>query len=97
MIDLENKYLLQLKAILAEHIPSQKIILFGSRANGTAKPYSDIDLAIMDDEPLETLTLAKLRMGFEESDLPYKVDIVEWSELTDAFKAAIQSGQIEVL
>lgn len=62
--------------------------VFGSRAKQTAKEFSDLDLCLM--ENYERSTIRKLQDEFEESDLPYKVDVVVWSELDDGFKGRIQ-------
>lgn len=56
--------------------------IFGSRAKGTSKPGSDIDLAIMNKE-INSNTLLKLNNDFEESSLPYKVDLVDFNLLTN--------------
>ncbi|GJM06619.1 MAG: hypothetical protein DHS20C10_03530 [marine bacterium B5-7] len=97
MITLEPHSLLLVQSILEQYIPTKKVLLFGSRANNTAKPYSDIDLAVLSDVPLPVETLAQLRLAFEESDLPYKVDLVEWCTLTEAFQQIIKSAPVEVV
>ena len=53
----------------------KEVQIFGSRAKGNYKNGSDIDLAIVNDD-FNSNTLAKLAGEFEESSLPYKVDIV---------------------
>ncbi len=57
-----------------------KINLFGSRAKGNFKKGSDIDLALMD-ENLEPKMVDKLKIDFEESSLPYNVDLVDYHHL----------------
>ena len=61
--------------ILNEIVPDREVRAFGSRVTGKAKPFSDLDLAIMGDEPLSLETRARLEEAFSESDLPWKVDI----------------------
>jgi len=56
--------------------------IFGSRAKGLSKPGSDVDLAIMN-EGINSKTLLKLNNDFEESTLPYKVDLVDFNTLTN--------------
>ena len=63
--------------------------VFGSRAKSTAKPFSDLDLCLKAN--LGKTEIRKLQDAFEESDLPFKVDVVIWSELTDGFKKNIES------
>ena len=61
--------------------PAVKLVhIFGSRAKGTWKTGSDIDLAIMN-KGVDDKTLSKLRTDFEESSLPYKIDLVNYPDL----------------
>ena len=52
----------------------EQAVLFGSRAKGTMHSRSDIDLAVSG-KLLDRHTLAQLAMVFDESDLPYAVDV----------------------
>jgi type I restriction enzyme S subunit len=71
--------------------------LFGSRANGTAKPYSDIDLVILGDELLPVTTMRILRDAFDDSDLPFQVDLVEWAGTSEQFRKVIEKTAISLL
>lgn len=53
-----------------------KYWIFGSRAKGTAKLYSDLDIALVAKEPISLEALSLLEEDFTESELPFKVDIV---------------------
>jgi type I restriction enzyme S subunit len=75
--------------ILASKLPGREVRIFGSRAIGTAKPYSDIDLVIMGDEPLKVTTMRILRDAFDDSDLPFQVDLVEWEGTSNEFRQVI--------
>ena len=77
--------------ILKQHIDLNKNVayIFGSRATQSHRPDSDLDVLIMDtDIPGETV--AFLQEAFEESDLPYKVDLVLRSRISDEFYQNIQ-------
>jgi predicted nucleotidyltransferase len=84
-IDPEDK--VELLAILAP-VKQYDIQAYGSRAKGTNWKFSDLDLCFMREMPWETLD--NLREKFTESDLPFFVSIVPWSELNDDFKKLIQ-------
>lgn len=75
--------------MLARHVPDREIRVMGSRVRGRAKHFSDLDLVVMGDEPLDLRALGQLRDAFDESDLPFAVDIVEWSSASDAFRRII--------
>ena len=69
---------------------------FGSRVTGKVKPFSDLDLAVMGSEPLPASILADLKDAFSESDLPFKVDIVDWAETQDNFRSIIEAAYVVV-
>jgi predicted nucleotidyltransferase len=78
------------REILATHLPDREVWAFGSRVTGTAKRYSDLDLVIVDETPLPDTLLMTVRESFEESDLPFQVDLLEWASLSEAFRGIIQ-------
>lgn len=64
----------------------RRVHIFGSRAKGTFHAGSDVDLAIMDTNADHQLLL-KLASDFQESSLPYFVDVVNYHSLENqAFK-----------
>lgn len=65
-------------SIFSSFADIEEVRIFGSRAKGTHKPNSDIDLAIMNTISLQTLV--HLTNAFEESDIPYKIDLVAYHE-----------------
>ena len=82
--------------ILKTHIPQYEVWAFGSRVTMTARPYSDLDLAFITAAPLSLETHAALNDAFIESDLPWKVDIVDWANVSDAFKTIIQKNKVVI-
>ena len=89
MIDLTPKHLEMIQRILAEHVPKCEVRAFGSRVKRTAKDYSDLDLAVVGSESLSRRQLRRLKEAFEESDVPIRVDVVDWQSLSDWFKQVI--------
>ena len=69
---------------------------FGSRASWTAKDYSDLDLAIVGAGPLDWRTLSRLKEAFEESDLPMRVDVLDWHAISESFRKVIEQGYVVV-
>ena len=57
--------------------------MFGSRATGRARRYSDLDLAIDAGRRLTLDEIAGLAEAFSDSDLPYKVDLADWHNIED--------------
>lgn len=75
--------------ILKKYIAQYDVWAFGSRVKGPHKPYSDLDLVVMSNQPLEIGVYSDLVDSFTESDLPWKVDIVDWSTTSDTFRDII--------
>lgn len=80
--------------ILNEIVPDREVRAFGSRVTGKAKPFSDLDLAIIGDEPLSLETRARLEEAFSESNLPWKVDILDWLKVDTDFQNIIKNSWI---
>lgn len=82
------------QSILNRHVPDIEVRAFGSRVKGSARQYSDLDLAIMTQSPLSLSQLAELREPFSESDLPWKVDLVDWAWTNEEFRTIIQRDSV---
>ncbi len=65
--------------------------MFGSRIKGAAKDWSDLDLAIVGSAKLEQHALYDLKEAFEESDLPIRVDVLDWHGISPEFQAVINA------
>jgi uncharacterized protein len=96
MIDLQNRSLEIVRNLLIEHIPNTPVFVFGSRANGRAKKFSDLDLLIHASHPLEFKKLAAMREAFEDSDLPITVDLVDWNACSETFRAMIAPQLVQI-
>ena len=91
MIDVTPEHLRIVFSILLKYVPEHEVLAFGSRVNQKPKKHSDLDLVIKTDSPL-----ALLRDAFSESNLPFKVDIVDWSRISKNFQKIIEE-KFEVL
>ena len=96
MIDLNPNHLSIVEGILAEHVPECEVRAFGSRATWNAKDYSDIDVAIVGDGPLDWRTLGRLKESFEESNLPMRVDVLDWHAISESFQIVIERDYVVV-
>ncbi len=96
MIDLSTEHLKLVKKILLKRAPFVKARVFGSRVAGTSVEYSDLDIAIEGQERMDFAMIGNLKMDFEESPLPFRVDILDFNALSPEFKKAIES-RCEVL
>ena len=94
MIDLNPNHLATVERILTEHVPECEVRAFGSRATWTSKDYSDLDLAIVGNGPLDRRTLGRLKEAFEDSDLPIRVDVLDWHSISESFRKVIERDYV---
>ncbi|MEK7525847.1 MAG: nucleotidyltransferase domain-containing protein [Patescibacteria group bacterium] len=73
---------------------SVTVFVFGSRASGLASKFSDVDLGIKSKEPIPVGTVSDIEEAFENSDLPYGVDIVDFSKVSDKFREIAEKSII---
>ncbi|MFO1225808.1 nucleotidyltransferase family protein [Roseateles sp.] len=90
-IVLTDAELATVRSILDQHLPGIPVWVFGSRAKGTAKPYSDLDLALLAPQPLSLQALAEIREAFDSSDLPMRVDLLDWASTAPGFRQLIEA------
>ncbi len=96
MINLQPDHLALVKQILAQYAPGCEVRAFGSRVRGTVKDHSDLDLALVGGGPLTLEHLSRLQEAFEESDLPFRVDVLDWGSVSEEFRQLIDQ-QYDVL
>jgi type I restriction enzyme, S subunit len=84
------------RSILQKNVPHFTVWAFGSRAKGVAKPYSDLDLVVMTEQALPLDVSAALADDFSESDLPWKVDLLDWAVLSQEFRRIIERDKVVV-
>jgi hypothetical protein len=51
--------------------------------------YSDLDLVVVGREKTNRKTLHCLEEAFAESDLPFRVDVLDWHRISDSFRQVI--------
>lgn len=74
--------------------PGVRVWLFGSRARGNAKPFSDIDIAVEHDGRLSRTRFAELRASLDESLIPFFVDVVDLAEAEPRLVEAVREEGI---
>ena len=95
MFGLEDRHLNFIKETLKKYIPNPnaKFYIFGSRARGKFREYSDVDIAI-DSSDLTSTIKSKLELEFENSTFPYEVDIVDLNNIKESFRNLIQDDLV---
>ena len=81
-------------SILTCLVPDLEVWAFGSRVRGTAREFSDLDIVLITDSVLPLAVKADLVTAFSQSDLPFKVDIVDWSVADAGFRKIIEQQRV---
>ena len=69
--------------------PQARLYMFGSRANDTAKPASDLDIILKEDQEIPLSNIIDIRELLKASRLPFSVDIIDWHNLSKEFASVI--------
>ncbi len=91
--DLTSEQRKSILNLLDQYLPNTTIWAFGSRSNWTSHAKSDLDLVAFASEN-QKHQVALLDDAFQESDLPFKIDLSIWEELSDEFKAQIKAQYV---
>ncbi len=84
-----------LKSLVIEIFKDENVvvILFGSRARGDYSRVSDFDIGIIPEKSLDKKKLVLLKEKIDDLNIPYTVDVVDLSKVTDAFREkALRDG-----
>lgn len=80
-----------MKNILQAILPGVTIYLFGSRARGTHRPESDIDIALDAGRQLSLTELARAQRLLDALHVPQKIEVVDVGLSSDSFRKTVFS------
>ncbi len=91
-----NKYLERIKRVVLEDVEDEDVSvgLFGSMATGSVHRSSDVDVAIVPRNGWDQGKLAQLREKLESLNVPYKVEIVDFSTVSETFRREALKGVV---
>ena len=92
-LDLHAVHRAAILSLLQEHLPGVTVWAYGSRVQETSRRYSDLDLVVFS-KPEQEPQIADLRAAFGESDLPFRVDLFVWEEVSDSFRERIEAEHV---
>lgn len=92
-IDEKSKH--KIIAVLSGLFPKAQIYLFGSRARGTSSQWSDIDLALKEEAKISRNAIGEAVSMLAASNMPYKIDIVDFNAVSDDMRKSILDEGIE--
>lgn len=89
-VDVTLKQRAMVLALLERHLPDTEAWAYGSRVKWTSRPQSDLDLVVFATQE-QRRQIDALREAFEESDLPFRVDLLVWDDVPVSFRAQIEA------
>jgi type I restriction enzyme S subunit len=95
-IDIADEDWAIVRDTLRRHVPDRAVWAFGSRATRTSRKYSDLDIAIISDTPLPFDIGGAMREDFSESDLPFRVDILDWATTSEPFRRIVERDKVVI-
>ena len=79
----------KLVKIVSKYLPRAQIFLYGSRARNDHTLESDIDIAIDNKNRIDKITLSTIKEDVDESTIPFFVDIVDFTQVSDNLRNQI--------
>jgi len=100
LLHIDEKYVNMIISIIKK-IPELNICsvyLYGSRVQGKAAKYSDVDIALdYQGKPVPDTFKQNLLNLFEKSILPYNVDIIDINSVSPVFKTKIEKDFVKII
>lgn len=85
-------------SIIKRHIPADtEVFFFGSRVDNTANPASDLDVLLKNEDPIALSTMSQIKEELEQSDLPFKVDLIDYHQFTKKMLKNISRSLVRVV
>ena len=92
MLQIETRHLKIINSILSKY--PYTFYAYGSRVKGTSRKYSDLDLCYREEIPWNVLS--HIQEDLEESNLPFKVDLIFWELMGSEFQKLIKDDLVPI-
>ena len=92
-IDLDAEHRQTVMTLLSRYLPNTTVWAYGSRVKWTSHPASDLDLVAFT-KPDQAARVAELREAFDDSNLPFGVDLFVWDGVPSGFRKRIEAEYV---
>ena len=74
--------------VIRRHLPdpAYRVFLFGSRATGSARERSDIDIGVEGPAPVPRAALAAIQDELDEAPTLYTIEVVDFARVPEKFR-----------
>jgi len=100
LLHIDEKYVNMIISIIGKiaELENCTVFLYGSRVQGKATKYSDVDIALdYQGKPVPDTVKSNLSSLFEKSLLPYSVDIIDINSVSPVFRAKIEKDFVRIV
>ena len=78
--------------VVKRHVPECDVLAFGSRYKWSNNDSSDLDLALVSHGKIEFSVIENIKYDFMESDLTFRVDVLDYYAISENFRKIIDRG-----
>ncbi|MCQ2102226.1 MAG: nucleotidyltransferase domain-containing protein [Fibrobacter sp.] len=88
---IESDHLETVQRILALHFEGLEVWAHGARVTGVdLTPSTELELVVIAESPLSFEVMTTAEKAFVDSDLPFRVDIMDWAKLPESLQKQIK-------
>ena len=84
------------RSILKRFLPGADYLAFGSRLGRQYHRYSDLDIAVKATDTIPLALLSAMEEAFAQSDLPFRVDIVDLRRASPEFRRLVEANHLRL-
>ena len=92
-IDITTNQRKAILVLLGKYLPNTTAWVYGSRVKWTSRQQSDLDMVVFA-TPEQHRMVSNLKEAFEESNLPFRVDLFLWDEIPEKFHKEIEGEHV---
>jgi type I restriction enzyme S subunit len=93
ILNITEEHRNEIISLLDHYLPDVTAWVFGSRIKHSARQNSDLDLVVFANAN-DRLKVNALRDAFDESNIPFRIDMHIWNELPEIFKRNIETDYV---
>lgn len=96
MINLLEKWKNLIRNEIQKILLDSEIFIFGSRSKRNNSDYSDVDIAVKSTKKIDEKILSLIKFNIEETEIPYKIDIIDLNNVSEEFLSEIEKDLIKI-
>ncbi len=94
---IENDHLETVQRLLSLHFEGMEVWAHGARVTGVdLTPETELELVAISEDPLSFEVMTAVEKAFVDSDLPFRVDIMDWAKLPESLQKQIKKEHVVV-